>query len=223
MVKKLKKMLKGLFLLFCLIVISNAVIKKLLTPTENLNFHSEEDYNAIALKKEDQMTIEEQTVGAIAGTAYTKYMVVYDHEYIGYIGLFGSLYSMGDKGGILWLEYESQSETYPARHNYYLNKYDRVSESDYYISDEYNNEIKWFVNLIKNEDGTEVGEQEGLNFIKQEERYYFQDRTTGKNLIEITFLKRKTKFKMLSDEVSEYPTSILIYLFYLTHDNHRYK
>jgi hypothetical protein len=212
-----------LFLLFCLIVISNAVIKKLLTPTENPNFHSEEDYNAIALKKNDQLTIEEQRVRAIVGTTPTKYLVVYKHEYIGYISS-DFLFSMEDKGSILWLEKESQSTTYPARNNYYLSKYDGVNENEYYFHEVYDkNEIPMFVNLIKNEDGTEEGEKEGLNFIEQEKRYYFQDRATGKKLIEITFLKNKTKFKVLSDKVSEYPTSVLIYLFYLTHDNHRYK
>ncbi|MFK4567789.1 hypothetical protein [Enterococcus sp. UD-01] len=221
--KKLKKILLVLFLLFCLVGISRALVKKLLTPTENLNFHSEEDYNAIVLKKEDQMAIDEQTIGGLAGTSYTKYLVVYDREYIGYISD-DALYSMGDKEEdhyILWLKEESQSQTYPLRSNYYLSKYGGVSESGYYFHEVYENEIPMFVDLIKNEDGIEAGEKEGLNFIEQEKRCYFQDRATGKKLIEITFLKNKTKFKVLSDKVSEYPTAVLIYLFYLTHYDYR--
>jgi hypothetical protein len=222
-VKRLKKILKGLFLLFCLIVISNAVIKKLLTPTENPNFHSEEDYNNIILKKEDQMIIEEQNIGAIAGTAYTKYLVVYDREYIGYV-LYDWFYSMGSEHSydtILKLDDESQSKIHPSRKNYYLSKYSSVSESDYYFREESGNKKTRFVSLLKNSVNAKDRKKEGLNFIKQEERYYFQDRTTGKNLIEITFLKKKTKVKILSDKVSDYPTSILIYLSYLTHHAHR--
>lgn len=221
--KKLKKILLVLFLLFCLVGISRALVKKLLTPTENLNFHSEEDYNNIILKKDDQMIIEEQHIRAIAGTSYTKYLVIYDREYIGYISD-DALYSMGDKEEdhyILWLKEESQSQTYPLRSNYYLSKYGGVSESEYYFHELYKNEKPTFVNLIKNSVNVKNGKKEGLNFIKTEERYYFQDRTTGKNLIEITFLKKKTKVKILSDKVSDYPTSILIYLSYLTHHAHR--
>jgi hypothetical protein len=222
--KKLKKILLVLFLLFCLVGISRALVKKLLTPTENLNFHSEEDYNAIVLKKEDQMAINEQTIGGLAGTTSTKYLVVYKHEYIGYISDNDALYSMGDKeanDSILRLKKESQSTTYPVRNNYYLSKYDGVNESEYYFHEVYENEIPMFVDLIKNEDGIEAGEKEGLNFIEQEKRCYFQDRATGKKLIEVTFLKNKTKFKVLSDKVSEYPTAVLIYLFYLTHYDYR--
>jgi hypothetical protein len=187
--KKLKKILLVLFLLFCLVGISRALVKKLLTPTENLNFHSEEDYNNIILKKDDQMIIEEQHIRAIAGTAYTNYLVVYDHEYIGYIGNFDSLYSMSDNS-IVSLKDDFQSEIDATRKNYYLSKYSGVSESDYYFREESGNKKTRFVSLLKNSVNAKDRKKEGLNFIKQEERYYFQDRTTGKNLIDITFLKK---------------------------------
>jgi hypothetical protein len=222
--KKLRKEKKRIFYLVLSLAVLAIVVWQIITPNKNPNFHTEADYNQIKLEKNTVFTIKEKEISALFGSR-SEYLLIYKHEYIGLIEPDRRLYSMDDKykdHKIIRLQANSPSITFPEGNNYYyLDKYNKWNESDFYIYVEYYEEELLQVNLVKNNGETGLPVTDGLNLIKIEDQYYFQDHNTGENIIEIISKNKKDikidHFKILSDKVSDYPTMDLIYLFFMIH------
>ncbi|MTD37538.1 hypothetical protein GIX45_02595 [Erwinia sp. CPCC 100877] len=227
--KKEKKKPRHLFLKFllslCLIGVVSRIIYNIVTPNINDTFRSIEAFNKIKLTAGSELIIQRKTIHALLGS-YEEDYIIYKHEYVGYINMYDTLHSVsqpnitfvgkrivslyatnGEQDKLI----DHDKETYT-----YLRTHRKLKETDYYI---YNNR-KGQINLVKNKgpredkDGKNHYEKNGLNYIKEDEKRYFQDYESGEKVVEITLGKKGYNiYKILSDKAADYPTIYLIYLF----------
>jgi hypothetical protein len=214
------------FLLFlCLIGVVSRTIYNIVTPSINDTFRSIEAFNKIELTAGSELIIQRKIIHALFGS-YEKDYIIYKHEYIGYITDSNKLHSVNQPSinssgkEIAWL-YSTRIEQdklkdYDKERYSLLLTHRELKETDYYI---YKNR-KGQINLVKNKgpredkDGKNHYEKNGLNYIEEGEKRYFQDYESGEKVVEITLGKKGYNiYKILSDKAANYPTVYLIYLF----------
>jgi hypothetical protein len=227
--KKEKKKPRHLFLKFllflCLIGVLSRTIYNIVTPSINDTFRSIEAFNKIELTAGSELIIQRKIIHALFGS-YEKDYIIYKHEYIGYIDMYDTLYSVNQpgitsSGKRIVLLYSTNSEQdkfidYDKETYDYLCSHRKLKETDYYIY----NDRKGQINLVKNKgpredkDGKNHYEKNGLNYIEEGEKRYFQDYESGEKVVEITLGKKGYNiYKILNDKAADYPTVYLIYLF----------
>ncbi|MTD37539.1 hypothetical protein GIX45_02600 [Erwinia sp. CPCC 100877] len=227
--KKEKTKLRHLFLKFilllCLIGVVSRTIYNIVTPNINDTFRSIEAFNKIKLTAGSELIIQRKTIHALLGS-YEKDYIIYKHEYVGYINMYDTLHSVsqpnitftGEQIVSLYAPNNKQDKIIKNdKESYkYLRTHRTLKETDYYIYRSGEGQV----NLVKNrgpkedKNGENHFEKNGLNYIKEGEKRYFQDYESGEKVVEITLGKKGYNiYKILSDKAADYPTVYLIYLF----------